>query len=121
MSRTVAPRVGWVGVGWAAVAGLALAQAPVPAGDPTSIVVRYHEAARAAELCADKKFTRAEEDRLAVMVGQATRHQLPVGDELIAIRSARAEMEARIHSTGCTDPLVADALRFYDQFKNQLR
>jgi len=120
MRRTVAPGFGWLGLGWLGVVGIAVAQTPVPVGDATSLVVRYHEAARAAELCTDRKFTRAEQDKLAVLVGQVTRHQLPVGEELIAIRSARTEMEARINSTGCTDPLVVDALRFFDQYKNQL-
>lgn len=121
MGRSAAPRLGWLGAGWIAVAGLAIAQTPVPEGQPTALVVRYHEAARAAELCWDRKFTRAEQDKLAVLVGQATRHQLPVGEELIAIRSARTEMEARIRANGCADPLVVDALHFFDRFKDSLR
>jgi hypothetical protein len=121
MRRTGALGLSLLGLGWLGVAGVAIAQTPVPVGDATALVVRYHEAARAAELCADRTFTRAEQDKLAVLVGQATRHQLPVGEELIALRSARTEMEARIHSTGCSDPLVVDALRFFDQYKDQLR
>jgi hypothetical protein len=89
--------------------------------DPVFVVVRYHEAARAAELCGDKKFTRAEQDKLAVLVGQEIRHSLPVGEELNAIREGRADLEARVTAGGCTDPLVVDALRFYASFKDRLR
>jgi hypothetical protein len=89
--------------------------------DPLFTAVRYHEAARAAELCAAKKFTTAEQDKLAVLVGQVTRHGLSVGEELTAIREARANLEARVTAGGCKDPLVADALRFYGTFQDRLR
>jgi hypothetical protein len=111
---------------WAA-GGLAIALAAIPLGaaraqdDPLFTVVRYHEAARAAELCGGKKFTQAEQDRLAVLVGQVTQHRLPVGEELTAIREARANLQARVTAGGCTDPLVADALRFYGTFQDWLR
>jgi hypothetical protein len=85
------------------------------------VVVRYHEAARAAELCRDRKFTPAEYDKLAMLVGQQTRHRLPVGEELTAVRAARHEMEARVNDHGCKDPLVVDALHFYDTFRDRLR
>jgi hypothetical protein len=97
---------------------------PAPAAetvDMTFVVVRYHEAARAAELCADVKLTRRQQDKLAVLVGQETFHQLPVGEELIAIRAARANMEQRVSATGCKDPLVADALRFFESYRDRLR
>jgi len=89
--------------------------------DPLFTVVRYHEAARAAELCGGKNFTRAEQDKLAVLVGQVTQHRLPVGEELNAIREGRANLEARVTAGGCKDPLVLDALRFYASFEDRLR
>ncbi len=118
MTRAAVSIAAWLGAGWlAGAAGAALAQA----ADPLFMVVRYHEAARAAELCAGKKFTRAEQDKLAVLVGQETRHELPVGEELTAIRAGRANMEARVTANGCKDPLVADALRFFSQYESRLR
>ncbi|MBI3516388.1 MAG: hypothetical protein HY060_20345 [Proteobacteria bacterium] len=116
MRRAVGAVIGGLGI-------LLAAQAAVRAqpADQTFVVVRYHEAARAAELCADKKFTRVEQDKLAVLVGQETRHQLPVGEELIAIRAARTNMEQRITAAGCNDPLVADALRFFNSYRDRLR
>ena len=89
--------------------------------DALFLVVRYHEAVRAAELCGDTKLTRNEQDKLAVLVGQLTRHQLPVGEELTAIREGRANLEQRVTAHGCKDALVVDALRFFDGFRNQLR
>jgi diaminopropionate ammonia-lyase len=111
---------------WAA-GGLAITLAATFSGaaraqdDPLFTVVRYHEAARAAELCGGKKFTPAEQDKLAVLVGQVTQHRLPVGEELTAIREARANLQARVTAGGCSDPLVADALRFYGTFQDRLR
>ncbi|MEJ0070456.1 MAG: hypothetical protein WDO24_19040 [Pseudomonadota bacterium] len=115
MTRIVA----WAWGGWALA--LLLTGAAAAQDDPQFVAVRYHEAARAAELCAKKKFTSAEQDKLAVLVGQQTRHSLPVGEELTAIRAARHNMEERITAGGCTDPIVADALRFYDTFRDRLR
>jgi hypothetical protein len=113
-----APRIGWLAAAWvAAAAGLAGAQPT----DPLAIVVRYHEAARAAELCAGKKFTSAEYDKLAVLIGQATQHRLLVGEERIAIREARNNLEARVTANGCSDPLIVDALGFFSRFKDRLR
>jgi hypothetical protein len=117
MRRAVGRRVGWLAAGLAAGVPCAGAQ---PA-DPTAIVVRYHEAARAAELCDGKKFTRAEYDKLAVLIGQETQHRLLVGDERTAIRAARADIEARVTSSGCGDPLVVDAIGFFHKFKDRLR
>jgi len=106
--------------------GLALGLLTVGSGaaaqdEAQFVVVRYHEAAHAAELCLQKKFTPAEQDKLAVLVGQQTQHRLPVGEELTAVRAARHEMEARVTAEGCADPLVKDALRFYDTFRDRLR
>jgi hypothetical protein len=56
-----------------------------------------------------------------MLVGQQTRHRLPVGEELTAVRAARHEMEARVNDHGCKDPLVVDALHFYDTFRDRLR
>jgi hypothetical protein len=115
-----------LGGSWAA-GGLAIALAVGGGGaaraqdDPLFVAVRYHEAARAAELCGGKKFTPAEQDKLAVLVGQVTQHRLSVGEELTAIREARANLEGRVRSDGCKDPLVADALRFYGTFADRLR
>jgi hypothetical protein len=89
--------------------------------DPLFVVVRYHEAARAAELCSGKTFTRTEQDKLAGLVGQATQYRLSTGEELTAIREGRANMAARVTANGCTDALVVDALRFYASFENRLR
>lgn len=117
-----------LGGSWAAGGfGVAIALAVGGAGaawaqdDPLFVAVRYHEAARAAELCGGKKFTPAEQDKLAVLVGQATQYRLPVGEELTAIREARANLETRVKSGGCADPLVVDALRFYGTFADRLR
>lgn len=115
------------GGGWRAAFAVAVVLASGGAGaaraqdDPLFTVVRYHEAARAAELCGGKTFTPTEQDRLAVLVGQVTRFQLTVGEELTAIREARADLETRFRSGGCKDPLVADALRFYGTFEDRLR
>ena len=117
MRRAVGRRIGWLAAGLAAGA-LPVGAQPV---DPLAIVVRYHEAARAAELCGDKKFTSAEYDKLAVLIGQATQHRLLVGDERTAIREARANLEARVTSNGCGDPLVVDAMGFFKQFEGRLR
>ena len=121
MRRTVAMAIGGMGALAAACGACGAAPAVAQAIDPTFVVVRYHEAARAAELCADVKFTRQQQDKLAVLVGQETRHGLPVGEELIAIRVARSNMEQRISAGGCKDPLVADALRFFDSYRDRLR
>lgn len=123
----------WLGVAWL-IGGDAAAQtlspAPVPGRNEPDITqpteaqftaVRYHEAMRAAELCADKKFTRTEWDKLAVLIGQTTQHRMLVGQEKIAIREARADMETRVTASGCKDPLVIDALRFYESFRDRLR
>jgi hypothetical protein len=118
MSRAIRRRCGWL---IAACLVGAASPAAAQGEDPTSIVVRYHEAARAAELCAGRQFTRAQQDKLAVMVGQATQHRLTVGEELIAIRASRAEMEARVTANGCGDPLVVDALRFFARYEPRLR
>src|SRR5258708_6111557 len=75
----------------------------------------------AAGLCAEAKLTRAEYDKLAVLVGQATQHRLLVGDERTAIREARANMETRITSGGCGDALVVDAIGFFNRFRDRLR
>jgi hypothetical protein len=117
MRRTIGMAIGGVGALLTAC-GVAPALAQ---SDATFVVVRYHEAARAAELCADVKFTRQQQDKLAVLVGQETRHALPVGEELIAIRVARSEMDQRVSAAGCKDPLVADALRFFDSYRDRLR
>jgi hypothetical protein len=111
---------------WSAGA-LALAIITVAGGaaraqdDPLFVVVRYHEALRAAELCEHVKLTSVQQDKLAVLVGQATRHTLPVGEELNAIREGRANMEQRVTTNGCKDPLVTDALRFYGTVRDRLR
>jgi hypothetical protein len=117
MRRDMAWAVGGMAIALSA-GGMGAARAQ---DDPQFIVVRYHEAARAAELCADKKFTRAEQDKLAVLVGQMTQHRLPVGEELTALREARANLDLRVKEGGCQDPLVLDALRFYGTFKDRLR
>jgi hypothetical protein len=110
----------WAG-GGLAIALVVLGAAAVRAqDDPLFTVVRYHEAVRAAELCEEVKFTPAQLDRLAVLLGQITQHRLPVGEELIAIREGRANLEARVQTKGCDDPLVQDALRFYATFRDRL-
>jgi hypothetical protein len=108
-------------VGGLVIAVTAFGAAAVRAqDDPLFTVVRYHEAVRAAELCEDATFTPAQFDRLAVLVGQVTRHRLPVGEELIAIRAGRANLEARVQTKGCDDPLVQDALQFFGTFRDRL-
>lgn len=89
--------------------------------DPLFVVVRYHEALRAAELCENVKLTAVQQDKLAVLVGRATGYTLPVGEELNAIREGRANMEQRVTTNGCKDALVSDALRFYGSFRDRLR
>jgi hypothetical protein len=89
--------------------------------DPLAIAVRYHEAARAAEVCKVRKLTPAEHDKLAVLVGQETRNGLTIGQELTAIRESRINMDLKVQTGGCKDPLVLDAIRFFNQFRDRLR
>jgi hypothetical protein len=89
--------------------------------DPLATAVRYHEAARAAEVCNVKKLTPAEHDKLAVLVGRETQNRLTIGQELTAIRESRINMDLKVQSSGCKDPLVVDALRFFSQFRDRLR
>ena len=114
MRRTAGAMIG--------VLGLACAATPAAGqSEETFMIVRYHEAARAAEMCANVKFTRIEQDKLAALVGYMTQHRVTVGEERMAIRTARTNMEQRIAASGCADPLVADALRFFGTFRDQLR
>jgi len=108
-------------VGGLVIALVALGALSVRAqDDPLFTVVRYHEAVRAAELCEEAKLTPRQLDRLAVLLGQMTQHRLPVGEELMAIREGRANLEARVQTKGCDDPLVQDALHFYGTFRDRL-
>jgi hypothetical protein len=85
--------------------------------------VRYHEGARAYELCGGnrKPLTAAEHDRLAMVVSNATQHRLSIGQSLNVVREARANIDQRVQGSGCKDPLVADALRFFEPIRPQLR
>ena len=90
-------------------------------GAAMATAVRYHEAARAFEICGGKPLTGAEHDRLAVLIAQATQRRLTVGESLSVVKEARFNMEQRIQASSCKDPLVADALRWFEQIRPQLR
>jgi hypothetical protein len=90
-------------------------------GAAMATAVRYHEAARAVEICGGKPLTGAEHDRLAMLISQATQQRLTVGESLNVVKEARFNMEQRIQASSCKDPLVVDALRFFEQVRPQLR
>ena len=95
--------------------GLAGGAAAQSEGAAMATALRYHEATRAFELCGGKPLSPAEHDKLAVVIGTETQHQMKVGDNLSVVREARTNMEQRVQATGCKDPLVVDALRTFDQ------
>lgn len=90
-------------------------------GAAMATAVRYHEAARAFEICGGKPLTGAEHDKLAMLIAQATQQRLSVGDSLSVVKEARFNMEQRIQASSCKDPLVVDALRFFEPIRPQLR
>ena len=101
------------------LAGAAAAQSG--GGAAMATAARYHEAARAFELCGGKPLSGAEHDKLAVLIGTETQHQMTVGENLTVVREARTNMEQRIEASGCKDPLVVDALRTFEQIRPKLR
>jgi hypothetical protein len=115
-------RVGGAGLGLGIllIAGAAAAQ-QMSEGMAMATAVRYHEAARAFELCGGKALSAAEHDKLAMAVSHATGGRLSIGQSLNAVRESRANMDQRVTAGGCKDPLVADALRFFEQVRPQLR
>lgn len=109
-----------LGVGILLLAGGAAAQ-QMSEGMAMATAVRYHEAARAFELCGGKALSATEHDKLAMMVSHATQSRLSIGQSLNVVQEARANMEQRVTSVGCKDALVADALRFFEPIRPQLR
>jgi hypothetical protein len=95
--------------------GLAGGAAAQSEGAAMATAARYHEAARAFELCSGKPLTSAQHDKLAMVIGNETQHAMTIGQNLAVIREARDNMEQRIKATGCKDPLVVDALRTFEQ------
>ncbi len=95
--------------------GLAGAAAAQSGGAAMATAARYHEAARAFELCGGKPLSGAEHDKLAMVISTETQSQMTIGQNLAVVREARTNMEQRIQASGCKDPLVVDALRTFEQ------
>jgi hypothetical protein len=113
---------GAMGMGVAVLLAAGGAAAQMTEGLAMATAVRYHEAARAFEICGGKNLSAAQHDKLAMVISAATQSRLSLGQSLNAVHEARANMEQRISGTSCKDPLVVDALRFFDQqIKSQLR
>ena len=90
------------------VVGFAAAQ------DQTAIYSQYHQAIRAAELCRDMSLDPATWSKVSTYIDQKINYEIPAGERLTLIESAKSDARVMVWNKGCDSDEVKALLSLYD-------